>query len=193
MASALFRIGKKQVFLPAHVITLLRPKEKQPPSFATFKVPLTFNKFDLRDYLLHAYGVMTLGVRSQLVQQRPVPAKGRPGRIYRPAPIKMMMVELASPFVWPDEPADKTPWNDPAQEKRHKLAEKQEAQEKDMEKTGRLAMRDERGANEQNRALKKEARRLLHEGGWDNKVELDPKFTSAKKKLVKVKDDEPES
>jgi hypothetical protein len=34
------------------------------PRYAQFRVPLSFNKFDLRSYLWHLYGVGVLGIRS---------------------------------------------------------------------------------------------------------------------------------
>ncbi|KAI4870051.1 hypothetical protein F4820DRAFT_404960 [Hypoxylon rubiginosum] len=181
MASRVFRTGTKQVFLPSHIITLLRPREKQPPNFASFKVPLTFNKLDLRDYLLHAYNVPVLGVRSQLTQRRPRRSKMH-HRIYRPPPVKTMTVELHRPFAWPEVPEDLTAWNTPHLEKRRQVTEENEKLQKRSEKKSTFPLRDELGADEERVQLRKEAKRLLEEGNWENGKTLDPKFTQQKKK-----------
>ncbi|KAI1769492.1 hypothetical protein GGR53DRAFT_1772 [Hypoxylon sp. FL1150] len=177
MASKLFRTGTKQVFLPDHVVTLLRPRENQPPNFASFKVPLTFNKFDLRDYLLHAYDVPVRGVRSQLTQRRPRRSRVH-HRIYRPPPIKTMTVELHKPFAWPAEPApeDREAWNPKHLERRHQVTEANEKWQEGARKKGTFPLREETGADEDRISLRKEAKRLLEERNWENGKTLDPKF-----------------
>ncbi len=103
---------------------MLPPKRIFSPYFATFQVPLRFNKLDLRDYLYHAYGVEVRSVRSWLTAQLPrrryqdnenddsnkssttykdIKAL-RTGPWYRPQPIKRMMVELVKPFAFPEPP-----------------------------------------------------------------------------------------
>lgn len=94
------------------------------PRYATFSVPLWFNKFDMRDYLYHVYQVRVFGVRSYVEQQRV--AQGRPAyvnsggdgdprpqprRWHRPKSKKRMTVELERPFVWPEPPKDFADWN----------------------------------------------------------------------------------
>lgn len=79
-----------------------------PPRFASFYVPLNFNKLDLRDYLQRVYGVGVLSVRSTVEQQkvtRELP-NGRYGygKWRRPRSKKRMTVELKEPFVWPEVP-----------------------------------------------------------------------------------------
>ncbi|OTB08128.1 hypothetical protein M426DRAFT_317229 [Hypoxylon sp. CI-4A] len=180
MASKLFRTGTKQVFLPDHTVAFLRPRDNQPPNFASFRVPLTFNKLDIRDYLLNAYNVPVLGVRSQLTQRRPRRSKMH-HRIYRPPPVKTMTVELHKPFSWPTPPEDLSPWNPPQLERRHKEIEAQEKWQKNAQKTGKLPLRDELGASKQRIELRKEAQRLLREGKWENDRTLDPRFTEGKK------------
>lgn len=81
-------------------------------------VPLSFNKFDLRDYLFHAYSVRTLSVRS-FIKQLPIQRVQRgskrdiPGRrqLFRPKSLKKMSVELEKPFVWPEVPGDLEAWD----------------------------------------------------------------------------------
>ncbi|KAI1097761.1 hypothetical protein F4804DRAFT_351184 [Jackrogersella minutella] len=181
MASKMFRKGTKQVFLPDHTIAFLRPRENQPPNFATFRVPLTFNKLDLRDYLLHAYNVPVLGVRSQLSQRLPRRSKMH-GRIYRPPPVKTMTAQLRQPFVFPKEPEDKAPWNPPQMAARMKLHETREKMQKKAQKAGTFPMRDELPPEPERKQLRKEAQKFLLEGGWDNERTLDPKFTQGRKK-----------
>ncbi|KAF2971094.1 hypothetical protein GQX73_g2428 [Xylaria multiplex] len=171
-----FRTGNKQVFLPSHMVTFLAPRANQPPTFATFKVPLTFNKFDLRDYLLHAYKTPVLGVRSQLRQQR-VRKSPTHGRIYRPPPIKTMTVQLTQPFVWPRLPTDTKPWRKPSSAKAMEQEKSRYAYIAGVQKLGRMPLRDEMKESQGRKDLKKEAKRLLKEGGWTNKRDLDPRFS----------------
>ena len=69
-------------------------------------MPLQFNKLDLRDYLWNVYNVKTLSVRSMVNQQAPSSKGGIRGQTYRPRAEKLMLVELDSPFVWPEAPAE---------------------------------------------------------------------------------------
>ncbi|KAK3318501.1 hypothetical protein B0H66DRAFT_240697 [Apodospora peruviana] len=98
-----FRPGGKKIYLPNHVITFIRPKPKQPPNLATFVVPLTFTKLDMRDYLFHAYNVEVTAMRSFINEKKPV-RKDTTGPWYRPRSQKMMIAELVKPFVWPEPP-----------------------------------------------------------------------------------------
>ncbi|RYP77737.1 hypothetical protein DL770_007021 [Monosporascus sp. CRB-9-2] len=166
--------------VPDHMITFLRPKDKQPPNFATFKVPRTFNKMDLRDYLLHAYEVATLGVRSQLRQQRPRRSKVH-GRIYRPPPIKTMTVELAKPFVWPARPEDKTPWTSEREERQDAATRRQRSWQSKIQKTGKMPLREETKAQASRATLREQAKRLLEQGGWESGTAVDPRFVQPKK------------
>ncbi|KAI0508562.1 hypothetical protein F5B22DRAFT_620284 [Xylaria bambusicola] len=174
--SKTFRTGKKKIFLPSHTVKFLAPKPNQHPAFATFEVPLTFNKFDLRDYLLHAYRTPVLAVRSQLRQQRPTKSKTN-GRIYRPVPIKTMTVQLAQPFEWPAMPEDLSPWK-PDNLAR---AKKQQEETQKLEETSRNAalfpLRENMRKAKSWTNMRAEAKRLLQEGGWSNKRDLDPRFT----------------
>jgi large subunit ribosomal protein L23 len=95
---------------PNFVLTLLRTPSS-PPNFATFLVPLSLNKLDLRDYLFHAYGIRVYGVRSyiqmkKITQDKPGSKRPKPRKWFRPKSIKKMMVEMERPFVWPEEPKE---------------------------------------------------------------------------------------
>lgn len=175
------RIGRKQVFLPSNMITFLAPRENQLPIFATFKVPRTFNKFDLRDYLLHAYNTPVVAVRSQLRQQPIRPAKVK-GRIYRPPPIKTMTVQLRQPFVWPSAPTDLMPWKDSGTSKM--VAEKKLRRYLTNRHRAKaiVPLRDEYKEDLARKNLRGEATRLLKEGGWTHKRELDLRFKEKSKR-----------
>ena len=84
-----------------------------PPRFASFYVPLSFNKLDMRDYLRNAYGVKILNVRS-VVEQQKITRMRRDGSgigpYRRPQSRKKMTVEMTEPFVWPDPPEDMSPY-----------------------------------------------------------------------------------
>ncbi|KAI0197741.1 hypothetical protein F4808DRAFT_437986 [Astrocystis sublimbata] len=171
-----FKAGSKKVFLPRHAITFLAPRPNTPPWFATFKVPMTFNKFDIRDYLYNVYNTPVLGVRSQVRQRRDIITK-RDGRKARPVPVKTMTVQLMQPFVWPGMPADLTPWQEPGYTRIKKAEETQRAQQHGFQKHGIIPMRDEAPDELALSNLKKEVDRLLKDGGWSNKRELDPRFS----------------
>ncbi|KAJ8126894.1 hypothetical protein O1611_g6744 [Lasiodiplodia mahajangana] len=162
------------------MVTFLAPRTNQPPTFATFKVPLTFNKFDIRDYLLHAYKTPVLAVRSQLRQQRVRRSKVH-GRIYRPPPIKTMTVQLTQPFVWPRVPTDVKPWKKPSAAKMAKEMKKAYVYRTRLQKASIVPLRDEIKETEGRKDLKMEAKRLLKEGGWTNKRQLDPRFSKTNK------------
>lgn len=93
---------------PEFTIALMRTPFL-PPRFASFYVPLSFNKLDMRDYLNRLYGVKVLAVRS-FVEQQKVTRLRRDGKGYggwrRPQSKKKMTVEMKDPFVWPEPPED---------------------------------------------------------------------------------------
>ncbi|KAI1461360.1 hypothetical protein F4805DRAFT_279781 [Annulohypoxylon moriforme] len=175
-----FRIGTNKLFLPKFAIALLR-KGGQRPNFATFKVPLRFNKFDIRDYLLHAYNIAVLNVRSQLKPRPPIRMRNR--RIIRPSPVKIMTVEMRQPFVWPERPADQTPWVPKEKELQDKATKNRHNPSKEIRKTGTLSLRDERKPTTEKTGLRKAAQKLLKDGSWKNETELDPKFLNPKYSL----------
>ncbi|KAL2783561.1 ribosomal protein L23-domain-containing protein [Aspergillus keveii] len=103
---------RKQVYLPNFTIALIRTPFL-PPRFASFYVPLNFNKLDIRDYLQRLYGVGVLRVRSYVEQMKVTRMKRNGngyGQLRRPQSKKRMTVEMREPFVWPEAPEDMTPW-----------------------------------------------------------------------------------
>lgn len=108
---------RQQVYLPNILITLIRTPHL-PPRFASFWVPLWFNKIDMKDYLLRVYDVEVVHIRSSVHQQKvyreqilerggKIPNRGR---LIRPMSKKKMTVQLVEPFVWPEEVTDLEPW-----------------------------------------------------------------------------------
>lgn len=94
---------------PRFTVALVRSNTTN-PYYARFKVPLNFSKFDLRDYLYHAYNVRTVSIRSA-IKQSPMHRLSPTSRILvRPEPEKYMTAELVEPFVWPETPKDFEPW-----------------------------------------------------------------------------------
>lgn len=105
-----FKVGNKQLFFPKARIILLRPNAKHTPYQAKFIVPKSFNKLDLRDYLFHIYGLRAMNITTQLLHaryRRYTPMLPR----YREPQIKKMTIDMAEPFIWPNEPENKDPWN----------------------------------------------------------------------------------
>ena len=80
------------------------------PYHARFSVPLDFSKYDLRDYLYHAYNVRCFNIRSYVKQMPVRDAQEQPRHWFRPESKKYMTVEMEQPFVWPALPEDTKPW-----------------------------------------------------------------------------------
>lgn len=105
-----FKVGGKELYFPKARLILLRPNAKHTPYQAKFIVPKSFNKLDLRDYLFNIYGLRAMNVTTQLLHARytrSTPASPR----YRGPQIKKMTIDMAEPFIWPEEPEDKSAWN----------------------------------------------------------------------------------
>ncbi|CAG8920899.1 unnamed protein product [Penicillium salamii] len=102
----------KPVYMPQFRIALVHNPNNS-PKYAQFRVPLSFNKFDLRSYLWNLYGVGVLGIRSY-VQAQGITRITRDGKGYgpwrRPKSQKRMTVELKEPFAWPEAPKDMAPF-----------------------------------------------------------------------------------
>lgn len=97
---------------PNDAVVLMRTPHLS-PNYAAFDVPLHFSKLDLRAYLRNVYAVEVLHVRSVVIQQkvkRTQPTdRYSQGALYRPQSIKKMTVQLAKPFVYPEEVKDLDP------------------------------------------------------------------------------------
>ncbi|KAH8881006.1 hypothetical protein GQ53DRAFT_754708 [Thozetella sp. PMI_491] len=160
---------------------MIRPRKNMAPNFATFKVPLSFNKLDLRDYLWNVYNVRVLSVRSMVNQQAPTTKSGLRGQIYRPLSEKLMIAELDKPFVWPEAPAeedrgdfDYSLWKKYDEERQSHLQTR-----KDM-MDNKIPMRGDQPTPESRRLLAKEAEAIL-EGRkeWKSSAKLDEVWSNA--------------
>ncbi|KAF2869853.1 mitochondrial ribosomal protein subunit L23 [Massariosphaeria phaeospora] len=105
----LVAFGSNPVYLPKFTVALVRTPGLS-PYYARFKVPLNFSKFDLRDYLFHAYEVRCYNIRSFVKQQPVRDTRLQPHHWFRPESLKYMTVEMEKPFVWPADPEDWEPW-----------------------------------------------------------------------------------
>jgi large subunit ribosomal protein L23 len=154
-------------------------------------VPLAFNKLDIRDYLLHAYGVRSVSVRSH-VAQRPPRISSFTGRIGRPPPIKYMTVELERPFVWPAAPdaEEAKQWHSDALQRRVQLEKEFQARRDAYQRKGDIQSPAHARVSEDRRLLAAQAEALLAgRVQWDNQRELDPRW----KKEGKVEGERTES
>ncbi|KEY74280.1 hypothetical protein S7711_00438 [Stachybotrys chartarum IBT 7711] len=174
-AAPSFKLGKKEVFLPNHVITFLH-KPNLPPHEACFKVPLRFTKFDIRDYLWNLYNVEVTKVRS-LVQQQAL-ARRHPGTrsVYRPRPLKFMTVELAKPFQWPEAPSNLEPWGNELWKTREELGEKQQEEQIDRARFKGVMKSQQPLSNERKKLAELAKQMIKGEVKWNNDVSLDPKW-----------------
>jgi large subunit ribosomal protein L23 len=94
---------------PKFIVGLIK-EPSLPPIFAKFRVPLWFNKLDLRDFLFHCYNVRAFNIRSNVVQ-RPIEQfedyKGTTRkRWHRRQALKFMIIEMDKPFIWPEVEKD---------------------------------------------------------------------------------------
>lgn len=143
--------GSKQIFLPKFTIALTRTPNLS-PYHARFLVPLSFSKYDLRDYLYHAYKIKCFNIRSY-VRQMPVrDTQELPGHHFRPEAQKYMTVEMEKPFVWPAEPESWEPWG---------KEEKEREMERGLKAQGALTTEMVRESQD---ALRRQARALLKRG-----------------------------
>ncbi|KAL6248464.1 mitochondrial 54S ribosomal protein YmL41 [Rhinocladiella similis] len=130
--------SRKQINFPHpnDAVVLMRTPHLS-PNYAAFDVPLHFSKLDLRAYLRNVYGVEVLHIRSVVIQQKvkrtqPSDRYGQ-GALYRPPSIKKMTVQLANPFVYPEEIKDLDPWE---HDDYWQLAKAQFAQERESSEWG---------------------------------------------------------
>jgi ribosomal protein L23 len=102
-------IGQR-IYLPNFIIRMVRngvkPGDPYNPYKATFHVPLSVTKNDIKSYLLAVYGVETTYVNTEIPHQ-----KGQKRRqllkTFKPKPrFKRAIVGLVEPFYYPEDPAD---------------------------------------------------------------------------------------
>jgi large subunit ribosomal protein L23 len=133
-----------------------------------FQVPLTFSKFDLRDYLWNLYGLEATKVRS-IVKISP------PERSRRAPATKYMTIEMEKPFVWPAAPEDKEPWNNKLYQARERNQDAQWREMMNRNKGKLYSSKDDAKTNER-KDLRKQAEALLRgEKVWQNDNKEDEK------------------
>jgi large subunit ribosomal protein L23 len=125
---------------PKFTVALVRTPRLS-PYHARFLVPLDFSKYDLRDYLYHAYSVKAFNIRSYVKQMPVRDTPAQPRHWFRPESKKYMTIEMEQPFVWPETP-DLEPWGGSEKEK-----------EKETEDAAKISR--PREANEQRDAARK--------------------------------------
>ncbi|KAK0488693.1 mitochondrial ribosomal protein L23 [Armillaria novae-zelandiae] len=102
------RDGKQEVeivgqtiYLPNVIFRLVRnntpPEEPYNPYEATFRIPLSITKTDIRSYLLAVYGVKTTYIRTDIYR----PAVPRRGAPQTKTAYKRTVVGLVEPFYYP--------------------------------------------------------------------------------------------
>ncbi|ORY63180.1 uncharacterized protein BCR38DRAFT_436114 [Pseudomassariella vexata] len=177
------KTGTKQVFLPQAIVTLCRPPTNRilPPQFAHFRVPLRFNKLDIRDYLQNLYNVESVGVRSHILQRSP---RRNPitRRIGRPPPWKFMTVEMKQPFVWPvpltEEETHK--WHNEEMRQRIQATKHWNVRKQQIKQAAVGSSKLVNETHERGRLAKQAHDLLTGKVKWENKRELDPKWTKGK-------------
>lgn len=95
-----FKVGEKKVYLPEGAITLLPNLPNMSPYFVRFKVPRTYNKLDLRDYLFHLYGLKVFDMRVSLSRRKFLAQKNNKGH-YMTSQEKVIVARMEKPFIWP--------------------------------------------------------------------------------------------
>lgn len=142
-------------------------------------MPLRFNKLDIRDYLLHAYNVRSVAVRSA-VMRRSIRRNAVTMRMQRPPPIKYMTVEMDKPFVWPKEPTatERKAWHNDELEQRLQQQKQYEERAELYQKHGKLPDPTETKRSKDRTMLAQQAKDLLSgKTKWENKRQLDPRWT----------------
>ncbi|KAF3000324.1 hypothetical protein E8E13_009285 [Curvularia kusanoi] len=109
ISKKLIAFGSKKIYLPKFTVAMVRAPGLS-PYHARFLVPLDFSKYDLRDYLYHAYNVKCFNIRSYVKQMPIRDSTAAPRQWFRPESKKYMTVEMEQPFVWPELPEDTEPW-----------------------------------------------------------------------------------
>lgn len=130
-----FRVGENKQYFPTARVILLRPNAKHTPYQAKFIVPKGFNRFDLRDYLYHVYGLRAFNITTQLLHA-PYTRTGNAVARYRTGQIKKMTIDMLEPFVWPEEPENKDAWNVDFFKELEKYSEQKQAFGSDKLKQG---------------------------------------------------------
>ncbi|CAI6238882.1 unnamed protein product [Periconia digitata] len=171
VAKKIVAFGNKQVFLPKFTIALVRTPLLS-PYHARFKVPLNFSKYDLRDYLYHAYSVKTFNIRS-FVKLSPVrDTRHEMRHWFREENEKYMTVEMETPFKWPKPPTNWEPWG---------MEEKNVEAKRNL---GMYATMNPEVRRENTEKLRARARSLLEGKAWKEGKEIEKRTGKGVEKVV---------
>ncbi|KAF1943244.1 mitochondrial ribosomal protein subunit L23 [Clathrospora elynae] len=168
----LIAFGSKKIYLPKFTVALMRTPRAS-PYHARFLVPLDFSKYDLRDYLFHAYSVKCFNIRSYVKQMPVRDTREQPRHWFRPESKKYMTVEMEQPFVWPEVP-DLEPWGQ---------KEKRQETEDAMRANGAVDSNDARDAA---RKLQDQVKKLLYK----NVAQPDEAIEQKKKNKIELSSEE---
>lgn len=102
--------------------------------------------------------------------------KNDDGRYMRPAAEKYMTAEMVKPFVWPETPVDKTPWDSDLFKMRETMMKDQDKIRAQRYK-GNIALASDGKLDRSDEAYRKMARDLLEgKTKWENGIALDEKW-----------------
>jgi large subunit ribosomal protein L23 len=161
---------------PKFTVALIRTP-KVSPYHARFLVPLDFSKYDLRDYLFHAYNVRCFNIRSYVKQMPVRDTREQPRHWFRPESKKYMTVEMEQPFVWPEMPESLEPWG-------------QKERNKEIDDATKANMSGESNeARDAARTLRDQVRRLLEK----DVAQPDPAIERKKAELKQLTAEEVEA
>lgn len=162
---------------PKFTVALVRTPDAS-PYHARFHVPLDFSKYDLRDYLYHAYKVKAFNIRS-FVKQMPVrDTAARPRTWFRPESKKYMTIEMERPFVWPATPKDLKPWGGIDEDKKGNAVAKMSGQpEKDEQRDAARKLR-----TQVEKLFTKEDEKVVDDGNEPKKKQNRPLSAKEKEK-----------
>ncbi|KAI4604781.1 hypothetical protein J4E80_010937 [Alternaria sp. BMP 0032] len=161
----LIAFGSNKIYLPKFTVAFLRTPQLS-PYHARFQVPLDFSKYDLRDYLYHAYNVKCFNIRSYVKQMPVRDTREQPRHWFREESKKYMTVELEQPFVWPETP-DLEPWG----------RKDREREIRDSVKMGGAI--DQNDTREAARTLREQVEKLLHKNVSKPNREIQKKKAAA--------------
>ncbi|KAF2131620.1 mitochondrial ribosomal protein subunit L23 [Dothidotthia symphoricarpi CBS 119687] len=178
----LIAFGSNKIYLPKFTVALLRTPTLS-PYHARFQVPLDFSKYDLRDYLYHAYNVKCFNVRSYVKQMPVRDTREQPRHWFRPESKKYMTVEMELPFVWPETP-NLEPWgkNAKQQEVKDSISANNPDSKEEVRKSARVL-------KEQVGTLlgKREAKNLSTTGGRQAELTESERLEEKERQRLKTK------
>jgi len=93
-----------RIKLPNFSVVMLRPPRDTPANQCVFRVPMTFNKFQIKNYLEEIYKIKVLKVNTLIMVGKTKTYMGQNkgyGRMYKKPDFKKAYVTLDEVFEWP--------------------------------------------------------------------------------------------